>query len=126
MGQTMTSQILNGGAVTVSAKLIELEASDAERAYKSGNILKQIYGLEHFGKILEHNVGSSPIVADEVIYIDLAITYTRLGLLSQKMNNQENANIYFNKAVVFYKKTGKEIAVDKLVSLVKRMDENLQ
>jgi tetratricopeptide (TPR) repeat protein len=112
------------GLSLIAEQVLVMEAEYAESIYENGSIEEKIKTLTHFIKILEWmGLGEPPIYQGNTIFLDLALNYTRLGLLYKKTDNLEKSDEFIRKAVKIYPQYGKgNIKSEEIIRLVQRIN----
>jgi len=105
---------------------VAAEADEMLKQYRSTKPDVALYALERYIVLLESYRGANLRVLDStVISTDLALAYTRLGNLAEKLGEPIKASQAYSLALVAYQHTGKKVqSIDELKQLVERLDEN--
>lgn len=110
----------------VIVQTLAAESDAALKQYRSTKPDVALYALERYIALLESYQGANLRVLDStVISMDLALAYTRLGNLAQKLGEPTKASQAYPRALVAYQQTGKKVqSIDELKQLVQRLDES--
>lgn len=105
----------------------------AELLIEEANLLENIYYssvdeeiklavLKHFLSFAEETtVAAALLTGDKANKMDIAFTNVQIGLILQKLNRHNESAIYFERAV----KAKPDNSVEKLIQVVKRLDESV-
>lgn len=115
------------GFSLLAGRILVAESRNLERVYGSANRDLQVHALEHFGQMLEltrSEVG--PLVGDDSFFLDMAVTYGRLGLLHRANGDMQKAKQSLDKAVEYLSvRNGRQASEDEIVQYVLKLDRGL-
>ena len=103
----------------VSVDLLINEIKIAHSEYLNGSIDSGLYALESLARLLESDKSATLML--ETGPNNLAFTYLRIGLLHEKSGNKQEANTYFNRALISYQ--GEKTDITQLKKAVLELDK---
>jgi len=103
----------------VSVDFLINEIKIAHSEYLNGSIDSGLYALESLARLLESDKSATLML--ETGPNNLAFTYLRIGLLHEKSGNKQEANTYFNRALISYQ--GEKTDITQLKKAVLELDK---
>jgi len=103
----------------VSVDFLRNEIKIAHSEYLNGSIDSGLYALESLARLLESDKSATLML--ETGPNNLAFTYLRIGLLHEKSGNKQEANTYFNRALISYQ--GEKTDITQLKKAVLELDK---
>src|SRR5207302_1263079 len=123
VGALVGARLSEGGMEVAALSGLHTEQADAREQYLHGDPGVAIYAMEHLIRQLKATRDSAPMLRT-ALGRDLAVAYTRLGVLAEKGGDHGKATQAFSDAMLAFAVDGPRVeSVDEAKAFVQRVDQ---
>ena len=123
VGALVGARVSQGGLELAALSGLHAEQADAREQYLHGDTEVAIYAMEHLIRQLKATRDSAPMLRAALVR-DLAVAYTRLGVLAEKAGDRGKANQAFSDAMLAFAVDGPRLdSIDDAKAFVQRIDQ---